>query len=88
MAQKHWGQGLATEGAMEVLKQAFETLDLKEVVSMTATLNLPSQRVMQKIGMTHLESDDFNHPKIEVTHPLCRHVLYRANHKTWKEVVL
>jgi RimJ/RimL family protein N-acetyltransferase len=83
LAHQHWGQGLAPEGAIEALKVAFEKLNLEEVVSMTATLNLTSQRVMQKIGMSHQESDDFDHPKIEIAHPLCRHVLYRARQATW-----
>ena len=54
---------------------------------MTTTLNLPSQRVMQKIGMSHQANDDFDHPKIEATHPLCRHVLYRARRSTQTSVV-
>ncbi len=83
LSQKHWGQGLATEGAIEVLQIAFEDLNLEEVVSMTAALNLPSQRVMQKIGMNHLAADDFNHPKIEQNHPLCKHVLFRAKREIW-----
>ncbi len=82
LTPQYWGQGLAPEGAIEVLQHAFNPLALEEVVAMTAKLNLPSQRVMQKIGMSYQEKDDFDHPKIEVAHPLCRHVLYRVRKKS------
>jgi len=40
--------------------------------------NLPSRRVMEKIGMTRHPADDFDHPRVPEGHPLRRHVLYRA----------
>jgi len=33
--------------------------------------------VMERLGMTHDPSDDFDHPRIEAGHPLRRHLLYR-----------
>jgi RimJ/RimL family protein N-acetyltransferase len=78
LAPRFWNQGLATEGAAAVLRFAFETLGLTEVVSFTSAMNLPSQRVMQKIGMLRDPVDDFDHPRMPAEHPLCRHVLYRA----------
>jgi RimJ/RimL family protein N-acetyltransferase len=74
-----WGHGYATEGALAVLAFAFETLELHEVVSLTAETNLPSRRVMERIGMTHNSSDDFDHPNLPVGHRLRRHVLYRKS---------
>ncbi|WP_445206312.1 GNAT family N-acetyltransferase [Acinetobacter sp. KS-LM10] len=44
---KYWNQGYATEGAKAVLKYAFRTLRLEKVISFTATVNPPSQRVIQ-----------------------------------------
>jgi 3-dehydroquinate dehydratase/shikimate dehydrogenase len=78
LAPRFWNQGLATEGAAEVLRFAFEDLQLVEIVSFTSTVNLASQRVMQKIGMRRNPADDFDHPRIPTEHPLCRHVLYRV----------
>lgn len=77
LASEHWNNGYATEAATAVLKHAFETLDLNEVVSFTAVINKPSQRVMEKIGLEHNSDDDFNHPKLNEDSPLCQHVLYR-----------
>ena len=63
----------------------FENLKLKEVVSFTAAGNIKSRRVMEKIGLEHNPDDDFDHPKIEKSHPLCRHVLYRISKDEYDE---
>jgi len=84
LAAEHWGQGLATEGAQELLRYAFEDLGLAELVSFTVPANLRSRRVMEKIGMTHDPGDDFDHPKLSAGHPLRRHVLYRVRRRLWE----
>ena len=71
----HWNQGLATEGAEEVLRLAFGELGLRAVVSFTVPANRRSRRVMEKLGMTY--SGDFDHPGLPEGHRLRRHVLYR-----------
>jgi len=78
IARSYWGQGIATEAASAVLGYAFGTLGLDEVVSFTSTGNLRSQRVMEKLGMRHDATDDFDHPGLSRGHHLSRHVLYRA----------
>lgn len=72
-----WGHGYATEAARAVLDYAFKTIGLDEVVALAAAANVRSQRVMQKLGMTHDPSDDFDHPLVEADHLLKRCVLYR-----------
>jgi RimJ/RimL family protein N-acetyltransferase len=74
---KFWGQGYATEAARLALLFAFSTLQLEEVVSFTAQVNLRSVKVMQRLGMVHDPEEDFDHPKLSAGHPLRRHVLYR-----------
>jgi len=76
LASKHWGKGLATEGARATARYAFETLKLKEIVAIAVTANLRSRRVMDKIGMKHYPELDFNHPRLPEGHPLRAHVLY------------
>ncbi len=75
LARPWWGQGLATEGARAALAYGFERLGLEEIVAFTVPGNTRSRRVMEKLGMRY--SEDFAHPRIEVGHPLRRHVLYR-----------
>jgi RimJ/RimL family protein N-acetyltransferase len=72
-----WGKGYAPEAAQACLDYAFTTLGLPEVVAFTTHQNLPSQRVMEKIGMRRDPSADFDHPRIPEGHPLRPHVLYR-----------
>jgi RimJ/RimL family protein N-acetyltransferase len=77
LAVEQWGQGLATEGARTVVHHAFNTLQLPSLVSFTVPENMRSRRVMEKLGMTHDPSDDFDHPVLPPGHRLRRHVLYR-----------
>lgn len=70
-----WGTGLATEGSMACLDHARENLDLKKIVSFTAKINKPSQRVMQKAGLTY--QYEFDHPLLSEGDPLRAHVLYQ-----------
>ncbi len=73
----HWGKGYATEGAKGVLRYGFCELDLPEIVSFAVVDNKRSTRVMEKIGLRHNPSDDFDHPNLDLENRLCRHVLYR-----------
>jgi RimJ/RimL family protein N-acetyltransferase len=79
LAADHWGRGYATEGARAALAFGFESLRLEEIVSYTVPANLRSRRVMEKLGMTHDPSEDFDHPLLPEGHPLRRHVLYRMH---------
>ncbi len=78
LARAQWGNGYATEAATAALEYGFERLGLEEIVSFTVPDNVRSRAVMERLGMTHDPSDDFDHPKLAVGHPLRRHVLYRA----------
>jgi RimJ/RimL family protein N-acetyltransferase len=77
IGRDYWGQGYAPEAASALLDVAFDTLALPEIVAFTAVVNVPSQRVMQKIGMVRDPLGDFEHPRIPPEHPVRPHVLYR-----------
>jgi RimJ/RimL family protein N-acetyltransferase len=83
LAREHWGQGYATEAGRAALAYGFEELGLEEIVSFTSRLNEPSWRVMERLGMTHDSSDDFEHPRVQAGHPLRPHVLYRLSRSDW-----
>ncbi len=78
LARPYWGRGYATEAAREALRRGFEDHGLDEIVAFTIPANERSQRVMQRLGMTHDPRDDFDHPRFPPGHRLSRHVLYRA----------
>jgi len=78
LACDYWGRGYATTGARAALDFAFAELKRAEVVSFTVPHNIRSRRVMERLGMTHDDADDFDHPILPAGHPLRRHVLYRV----------
>jgi RimJ/RimL family protein N-acetyltransferase len=84
LCQEHWGQGLATEGAREVVRFAFTTLRLDSLVSFTVPANTRSRRVMEKIGMTNDPAEEFDHPNLPQGHPQRHHVLYRLRKLDWQ----
>lgn len=69
LARAHWGQGYATEAARMAIAFGFGKAGLDEIVSFTARINRRSQSVMQRLGMTHDEADDFDHPALPEEHP-------------------
>jgi RimJ/RimL family protein N-acetyltransferase len=86
LMKRHWGMGYATEGARAALQFGFERLGLEQIVSFTVPANVPSRRVMERIGMSYSEVDDFDHPLLMEGHPRRRHVLYRMTRAAWAEL--
>lgn len=82
LAKEFWGHGYATEAAREVLKFAFENLELNEVISFTAKTNLRSQAVMQRIGLANTHKN-FLHPRVPDGSNLREHVLFRLSKETF-----
>jgi RimJ/RimL family protein N-acetyltransferase len=77
LSRAAWGHGYATEAAGAAVADGLDRLGLDEIVSFTAVINVRSQRVMQRLGMTRDPADDFDHPRMPVGHALRPHVLYR-----------
>ena len=75
LARRAWHHGYATEAAAAAVDVAFNGAGLDQVWSMTSVLNRPSQAVMLRLGMTPYAL--FEHPALEVGHPLRRHIVYR-----------
>ena len=73
--RRFWGQGYATEAARAAMQDGFTRVGLKEIIAITTLGNHPSQRVMERLGMTR--SIEFDHPLVAEDNPLRRHILYR-----------
>ena len=70
------GGGYATEAAAAVLRSGLTTFDVPRIAAFTATGNVASRAVMDRLNMRadhHLP--EFDHPRLAVGHPLRRHVL-------------
>tara|TARA_R110002073_G_scaffold40547_1_gene114823 strand:+ start:30895 stop:31437 length:543 start_codon:yes stop_codon:yes gene_type:complete len=70
-----WGHGFATEAAQACIQFAFSDLKLKKVYAIAPDLNLKSQNVMHKLGMT--KHTHFVHPKVAVDNALKNCVAYK-----------
>ncbi|MER8836856.1 GNAT family N-acetyltransferase [Mesorhizobium sp. M0909] len=81
----HWGHGYATEAAATVLDFGFRNLKLNEIIANAAVDNVASQRVMERVGMSHDPNDDFDHPLKAADDPLRRQVLYRLTYQDWRQ---
>ena len=84
LARSAWGHGYATEAATAALDDGFGRVGLSDIVSFTSVLNLRSQAVMRRLGMTHNAADDFDHPNLPAGNRLRRHVLYRIDAPGWR----
>lgn len=84
LAHAFWGKGLATEAARAVLEFGFEELLLDEIVAVTATTNVRSQRVMLRLGMQCSESDNFRYPALPEHHHLSAQVMHRLSRADWR----
>lgn len=56
VSPKFWGKGFAKEGAREMVRHAFEDLELAEVIGETMTVNAASRAVMAGSGLKHVET--------------------------------
>jgi RimJ/RimL family protein N-acetyltransferase len=77
LAKEHWGRGFAGEGARAAADFGFAELGLEQIVALTATANVRSRRVMERLGMRRDPAEDFLHPTLAADHPIAPHVLYR-----------
>ena len=76
LARRAWGKGYASEAAIAWLRWFWPRYDEPRVVSITTTTNLPSQAVMRRIGMSHRQELDFDHPNVPDDSVLKRHVTF------------
>ncbi|KXF80443.1 GNAT family N-acetyltransferase [Enterovibrio coralii] len=82
ISPKHQRKGYAKEAAQEALRIAFEEMNIGKVVSFTVLDNLPSQGVMQSLGMENT-GEQFAHPLIEESHRCSMHCLYSLTQDAW-----
>lgn len=53
---EHWGQGFATEASRPTLEYGFARLKLPRILGLVDPENVASVRVLQKLGMTYVET--------------------------------
>lgn len=55
----HWGQGFATEASRPTIEHGFTRLKLPRILGLVDPENVASARVLQKVGMTYVETFDY-----------------------------
>lgn len=72
---RFWGRGLATETSKVIVRVAFATLDLTDLVAFTLPDNQGSRRVMEKCGLAY---------ERDIVYAGHEHVLYRLSASAWR----
>jgi RimJ/RimL family protein N-acetyltransferase len=70
LAKRAWGRGYATEMAAALLRYGFGELSLPRISGIASLDNLPSQRVLRKIGLHRREDRAFPHPAYAAEGPM------------------
>jgi RimJ/RimL family protein N-acetyltransferase len=71
--KKYWCKGYATEAAKACMDYGFIKLGIDELFIHTWTINIPSRRIAEKIGMQEIKEFDKKIPKYGL---VMRHVVY------------
>lgn len=79
LGRANWRRGYAFEAASACLAHAWSIPGAKEVIAYTSTINAPSRRLMEKLGMRRLPVDDFEDSTVPEGDALRPHVLYRIS---------
>lgn len=80
LGREWWGQGLATELALALLRHGYVALGLPTLCAITNRENLASQRVLLKAGLHHRGERSFAHPAYAESNPL---TWFERNARDW-----
>jgi RimJ/RimL family protein N-acetyltransferase len=54
--QRHWRNGLASEGARELVRYGFDDVGLDRIIAQTMTVNNGARAVMERVGLTYVRT--------------------------------
>ena len=80
--EDRWRRGYAEEAVRAILEWAFARLHIPEVVALTSKPNVPSWKLMEKLGMIRREDLDFDDPAFPPDDR--RTILYSLNREQWE----
>jgi RimJ/RimL family protein N-acetyltransferase len=56
LLRRHWGKGLASEGARELVRYGFEDVGLDRIIAQTIAVNAGSRVVMERVGLSYVRA--------------------------------
>jgi RimJ/RimL family protein N-acetyltransferase len=80
-----WRQGFALEAASASMAWFWMNTNEDSLAAWTTETNLPSQMLMQRLGMARRTDLDYDHHRIPDGSPLKRHITYSIGRKQWTE---
>jgi RimJ/RimL family protein N-acetyltransferase len=83
LMRRSWRQGLASEGARELLRYGFTEVGLHRIFAQTLAVNSPSRAVMASIGMTYARSVPNASPEPLVAGSEHGEVEYEITRRRW-----
>jgi RimJ/RimL family protein N-acetyltransferase len=54
--RRHWRNGLASEGARELMRYGFDHIGLDRIIAQTLSVNAASRAVMERVGLTYVRT--------------------------------
>jgi RimJ/RimL family protein N-acetyltransferase len=87
LLRRWWRQGLASEGARELLRYGFDEVGLQRIFGQTLAVNDPSRAVLASIGMTYVRAFPSASPEPLVAGSDRGEVEYEITHDQWAEAL-
>ena len=56
LLRRHWGKGLASAGARELLRYGFDDVGLDRIIAQTLTVNAASRAVMERVDLSFVRT--------------------------------
>jgi RimJ/RimL family protein N-acetyltransferase len=56
LLRRHWRQGLASEGARELVRYGFDDVGLDRIIAQTLSVNINSRAVMERVGFNYMRT--------------------------------
>ena len=73
----YWNRGYATAAARKTVRFAFEEVGLERVFARPLARNVPSRRVLEKLGFQFQQTETHEHPKWSDADRFARYTLDR-----------
>ncbi len=56
LVRRHWGKGLASAGARELVRYGFDEVGIGRVIAQTLSVNARSRTVLERVGLTYVRT--------------------------------
>jgi RimJ/RimL family protein N-acetyltransferase len=83
-----WGKGYATEGSVALVAKGFAELGVQRVVAQTVAGNRASRRVLEKSGLSQVDSFASAEPDTATSQAEQIHVVYELTRAAWLAVTV